>query len=127
MSYDDRRPDFRGLTPPGRRASVLAPKRPLALDIFDARESQDRLAREEMRRELIREKRREDKFREEEFRESVARELDREEEMRRRERILGRDILSEERPGRYSRGYDNDRYCWSNTRFPAAKILLPLE
>ncbi|KAL8870660.1 MAG: hypothetical protein Q9174_003342, partial [Haloplaca sp. 1 TL-2023] len=108
MSYDeDRRRDFRGLTPPGRRTSVLAPKRPLALDIFDARESQDRLAREEIRRELIREQRREA-----ELRESVARELDREEEMRRRERMLGRDILSEERPGRYSRGYDNDRYLY---------------
>lgn len=117
MSYDDDRyHDYRGLTPPGRRASIYAPKRPLALDNFSGRvDHHDRLERDEIRRELLREERRK-----EEMREAVARELEiekeemrrRDEEMRRRDRAMSRDMLYDERPGRYSRGYDNDRFAW---------------
>ncbi|KAL8661167.1 MAG: hypothetical protein Q9202_005824 [Teloschistes flavicans] len=114
MSYDDdRHYNFRGLTPPGRRGSVYAPKRPLALDMYDAREEQehldrlDRMDRGAGRRDLLREERRR-----EEIREAVTREMDREaEEMRRRERTLPRDTFYDEaRPRRFSRGYDHDRF-----------------
>ncbi|KAL8719259.1 MAG: hypothetical protein Q9225_003718 [Loekoesia sp. 1 TL-2023] len=112
MSYeDDRHHSFRGLTPPGRRGAVYAPKRSLALDLYDAREEQERIEREEIRRELLREERRR-----EELRESVARQMEREAEgMRRpfgRDRGLSNDGFYDERPGRYSRGYDNDRPMW---------------
>ena len=113
MSYDEDRPhDFRGLTPPGRRASIYGPKRSLALDLYDHREEQERAEKAEIRQELLREERRK-----EELRFSVARQLEREaEEMRRRDRVLlgrdmmGRDMLYDERPGRWARGYDNDRF-----------------
>ncbi|KAI4256205.1 MAG: hypothetical protein L6R42_006352 [Xanthoria sp. 1 TBL-2021] len=108
MSYDDDRPhDFRGLTPPGRRAPIYAPKRPMALDLYDHREEQERAERDEMRRELMREERRK-----EELRESVARQMEREaEDVRRRERMtMDRDMMYDERPGRWARNYDNDRY-----------------
>ncbi|KAL8683871.1 MAG: hypothetical protein Q9186_000214 [Xanthomendoza sp. 1 TL-2023] len=109
MSYeDDRHHDVRGLTPPGRRGSVYGPPRPLAVDLYDHREQQDHLEMEEMRREILREERRK-----EELRESVARHLEREaEERRRRDRAVSRDILYDERPGRWSRGYDNDRFTY---------------
>lgn len=115
MSYDDERSHgFRGPTPPGRRASMYAPKRTLALDLYDAREEQERqerVEREEIRRELLKEERRK-----EELRESVARQLEREaEQMRRpigRNRGLSSDDLYDERPGRYSRGYDNDDFLF---------------
>lgn len=112
MSYDDERHHgLRGLTPPGRRASVYVPKRPMALDLYDAREEQERIEREEIRRELMREERRK-----EELRESVARQMEREAEgMRRpvgRDRGFSNDGFLEDRPGRYSRGYDNDRFMW---------------
>ncbi|KAL8951724.1 MAG: hypothetical protein Q9222_002337 [Ikaeria aurantiellina] len=105
MSYDDdRHHDFRGLTPPGRRSSVYAAKRPLALDLYDAREEQDRYEMD-VRRELLRETER----RKYERGEAVARQLEREaEEIRRRDSTLGRDRLYDDRPGRYSRGYDNE-------------------
>ncbi|KAL8696169.1 MAG: hypothetical protein Q9201_007791 [Fulgogasparrea decipioides] len=111
ISYDDNRHmDFRGWTPPGRRASMYAPKRPLALDLYDSREEQERnerMEREAVRRDLLRE-RRQDERREAE---AVARELEREAaEIRRRNRAMSRDMLYDERPGRYSRGYDNDRF-----------------
>ncbi|KAL8735999.1 MAG: hypothetical protein Q9166_000561 [cf. Caloplaca sp. 2 TL-2023] len=108
MSYDDdRHHDLRGLTPPGRRASIYAPKRPFALDLFDQREEQERIERDEIRRELLREEQR----RKEDLRESVARQLEREaEEIRRRDRAMNRDVLYDERPGRWSRGYGNDRF-----------------
>ncbi|KAL8648114.1 MAG: hypothetical protein Q9226_006133, partial [Calogaya cf. arnoldii] len=67
MSYDDDRPqDFRGLTPPGRRASIYAPKRSMAVDLYDHREEQeriDRAEREEIRREILREERRKEELR----------------------------------------------------------------
>ncbi|KAI4132656.1 MAG: hypothetical protein LQ338_000596 [Usnochroma carphineum] len=113
MSYDDERPrySFLGLTPPGRRASVYAPKRTSALDLYDAHEEQERLEREEVRREILKEERRKD-----ELRESVARQLERQAEgMRRpigRYRGMSSDALYDERPGRYSRGYDNDRFWY---------------
>ncbi|KAL8781613.1 MAG: hypothetical protein Q9203_000191 [Teloschistes exilis] len=109
LSYDDPSHEYRGLTPPGHRGSVHAPKRPLALDMYEAREEQerlDRLDRIDRGRDLLREGRRR-----EEFREAVARELEREaEETRRRERTLGRDVFYEPRPPRFSRGYDHDRF-----------------
>ncbi|KAL8803785.1 MAG: hypothetical protein Q9182_002995 [Xanthomendoza sp. 2 TL-2023] len=107
MSYDDdRHRDLRGLTPPGRRGSMHALPRPLAVDVYDHREEQDRLEREEMRREILREERRK-----EELHESVARQLEREaDERRRRDRAMSRDILYDERPGRWSRGFDTDRF-----------------
>ncbi|KAL8869205.1 MAG: hypothetical protein Q9198_007949, partial [Flavoplaca austrocitrina] len=113
MSYDEDRPhDFRGLTPPGRRASIYGPKRSMALDLYDHREELERAEKAEIRQELLREERRK-----EEMRFSVARQLEREaEEMRRRDRVLlgrdmmGRDMLYDERPGRWARGYDNDRF-----------------
>ncbi|KAI4194216.1 MAG: hypothetical protein LQ350_007900 [Teloschistes chrysophthalmus] len=112
MSYDDDRSyEHRGLTPPGRRGSVYAPKPPLALDTYEAREEQerwDRLDRIDRGRDLLREERRR-----EEIREALARELEREaEEARRRERTLGRDVFYDEpsRPRRFSRGYDHDRF-----------------
>ncbi|KAI4119266.1 MAG: hypothetical protein LQ345_000788 [Seirophora villosa] len=112
MSYDDERHHSpRGLTPPSRRGSVYAPKRATALDLYDAHEQQEGFEREEIKRELLREKHRKD-----ELRESVARQLEREaEEMRRplaRERLISSDALYDERPGRYSRGYDNDRFVY---------------
>ncbi|KAL8833332.1 MAG: hypothetical protein Q9170_004321 [Blastenia crenularia] len=122
MSYDDdRHHSLHGLTSPGRRASVYAPKRSLALDLYDAREEQERLEREEIRRELIRDERRKEEIRreerrKEELRESVARQLQRKAEERRppigRERGLSNERYYDERPGRYSRGYDNDRFMW---------------
>ncbi|KAL8770528.1 MAG: hypothetical protein Q9209_003784 [Squamulea sp. 1 TL-2023] len=112
MSYDDvdrhHQPyDFnRNVTPPSRRGSIYASKRTLALDLYDHREEQERqerLEREEIRRDLIREN-----ARKEELRESVARQLEREtEEARRRERMMGRETLWDERDrlGRWGRGY----------------------
>ncbi len=113
MSYDDdRHHDFhpRGFTPPGRRASNYGSKRPLTLDLFDHREEQahqERLEREEIRREILSEDRRK-----EELRDSVARQMEREaNDARRRERMMGaRALLYDERPGRWARGYDNDRF-----------------
>ncbi|KAL9002457.1 MAG: hypothetical protein Q9188_004607 [Gyalolechia gomerana] len=112
MSYDDDRQHvLGGLTPPGRRASVYAPKRPMAPDLYDAPEEREWIEREEIRRELLREECRKD-----ELRESVARQLEREAEgMRRpisRDRGLSSDGFYDDRPGRYSRGYDNDRFMW---------------
>ncbi|KAL8940012.1 MAG: hypothetical protein Q9216_003035 [Gyalolechia sp. 2 TL-2023] len=112
MSSDDARHHvLGGLTPSGRRASVYVPKRPMALDLYDAREEQEKIEREEIRRELLREERRK-----EELRESVARQMERQTEgMRRpigRERGLSNDGFYEDRPGRYSRGYDNERFMW---------------
>lgn len=143
ISYHDDRPHhgFRDLTPPGRRVSILASERTQALDLYDAREEQERLERlerEEIRLELLRkERRKEERLREErlkeellreerwkgellreerrkdEVREGLARQLEREAaEMRRpvrHDRGISSDRLYEERPGRYSRGYDNDR------------------
>ncbi|KAI4173855.1 MAG: hypothetical protein LQ346_008323 [Caloplaca aetnensis] len=110
-SYEDDHQRLRGPTPPGRRASVYAPKRTTALDLYDAREQQERIERDDIRRELLREERRR-----EEVRESVARQLEREaEEMRRplrRDRGLSSDRLYDERPGRSSRGYDNERFMY---------------
>ncbi|KAL8710050.1 MAG: hypothetical protein Q9220_005321 [cf. Caloplaca sp. 1 TL-2023] len=105
MSYDDdRHYDFRGLTPPGRRSSVYAAKRPLALDLYDARDEQDRLEMN-VRRELVRENERRKPGRGE----AIARQLEREaEEIRRHDNVLGRDRLYDDRPGHYSRGYDNE-------------------
>ncbi|KAI4144239.1 MAG: hypothetical protein LQ341_002687 [Variospora aurantia] len=100
MSYDEgRHHSPRGLTPPGRRGSVHAPRRTTTLDLYDALEQQERLEKEEIKRELLREK-----YRKEDLRESVARELKREaEEMRRplaRHRGISSDVLYDERPGR---------------------------
>ncbi|KAL8763214.1 MAG: hypothetical protein Q9184_000931 [Pyrenodesmia sp. 2 TL-2023] len=111
MSYEDDHQRFRGPTPPGRRASVYIPKRTMALDLYDTLEQQELIEKEDIKRELLREERRK-----EELRESVARELEREaQEMRRpigRERGLSRDRLYDERPRRYSRGYDNERFMY---------------
>ena len=134
MSYDDdHHHSFGGMTPPSRRGSVYAPKRPLALDLYNAREEQERIQRDEIRRELLREERmkeellreeqrrreefqREERRKEEELRASVARQLQREAEDRRRafgrDRGMSNDGLYDERPGLYSRGYDNDRFGW---------------
>ncbi|KAI4230194.1 MAG: hypothetical protein L6R36_000307 [Xanthoria steineri] len=102
-SYDDDGPrEFRRVTPPGRRASIYAPKRSVALDLYDHREEQDRAERDEMRRDILREERRQ-----EELRESVKRQMDREaEEIRRRERAM----MYDERPGRWARRYGDDRF-----------------
>ncbi|KAI4243609.1 MAG: hypothetical protein L6R40_003433 [Gallowayella cf. fulva] len=109
LSYDDDgHHDLRGLTPPGRRGPVYTPLRSLAVDLYDHREEQELMEREEVRQELLREGRRK-----EELRESVARQLEREaEERRRRDRAMSRDLLYDERPRRRSRGYDNDRYAY---------------
>lgn len=103
MSYDDDAPrEFRRVTPPGRRASMYAPKRSVALDLYDHREEQERAERDEMRRDILREERRQ-----EELRESVKRQMDREaEDARRRERAM----MYDERPGRWARGYGDDRF-----------------
>ncbi|KAL8937788.1 MAG: hypothetical protein Q9211_003513 [Gyalolechia sp. 1 TL-2023] len=112
MSYDDDRYyGLQGQASSARRGSVYAHKRAMALDLHGAREEQERIERDEIRRELLREERRKD-----ELRESVARQMERETEgMRRpigRDRGLSSDVFYEDRPGRYSRGYDNDRSMW---------------
>ncbi|KAL9611954.1 MAG: hypothetical protein Q9167_003441 [Letrouitia subvulpina] len=118
LSYDDERPQgLRGLAP-NRRSSVYAPSRILEVDLFDERAERARFEKDEMKREIIREEVEKDRQREEvqrEVRKEIAavKSLEKEADARRRhERGLAGERLYEDRPGRYSRGYDNDRFYW---------------
>ena len=116
LIYDDEHYfDGPEMAPPVRRGSVYVPKRSTDLDLYDAREQQDRLLREEVRREVMMEERRREDMRESMLR---ARQYEREaDQMRRRDGPARRERFYDEpprrySPGRYPREYDNDRYVY---------------
>lgn len=116
QSYDDERPQGLRRLASNRRSSVYAPSHILDVDLFDERAERDRLARDEMKKEIIREEMEKERQREEVQREvrremAAVKSLEKEADaMRRRERGLAGERFYEQRPGRYSRGYDNDLF-----------------